>query len=151
MNFYSRVQMFLFKAKLAAREEFDKTLAQYGLDEEQVRAWLLRHPRYLSSNHKAPHRVAGSGADLIHEIAPLITMKPWQRAALRAREAVTAARKAPARILELRAQAKKLPKLAEQAGRELREHGPELATAVRAKVAEKVQPLRAAVSRFAAF
>jgi len=151
VNFYSRVQMFLFKAKQAARDEFDKTLAQYGLDEEQVRAWLLRHPSYLASTHKAPHRVAGSGADLIHEIAPLITMKPWQRAALRAREAVAAVGKAPARILALRAQAVKLPDLAEQIGRELRESGPEIASAVRAKVAARVQPLRSAVSRLAAF
>jgi predicted nucleotide-binding protein (sugar kinase/HSP70/actin superfamily) len=151
VNFYSRVQMFLFKAKQAARDEYERTLAQYGLDEDQVRAWLLRHPRYASPLHKAPHRVAGSAADLIHEIAPHITMTPWQRASLRAREAVASARQAPAKVARLGAEARKLPKLAAQARHELKESGPALAAAVRAKVASKVQPLRSAVSRLAAF
>jgi len=151
VNFYSRVQMFLFKAKQAARDEFDRALERHGLTEEHVRAWLRRHPDYVSPLHKAPHRAAGSGADLVHEIAPLMTAKPWQRALSRARNAMDAARRAPVKVVELRAQATRLPGLASQAGRELRESGPGIAAAIRGKVAEKVQPVRQAIWRFAAF
>ena len=151
VNFYSRVQMFLFKAKIAAREEFEKTLMQYGLDEDQVRAWLLRHPKYVSSLHKAPHRVAGSGADLLHEIAPLITMTPWQRARLRAHEAVAAVRGTPRAALKLVDEARKLPPLLHKARAEWQEVRPEVAAWAKDKIAEKTRPVREVVSRFAAF
>jgi hypothetical protein len=73
VNFYSRVQMYLFKAKLKAQEELEAALAQHGLTKEQVETWLAKHPRHASSLHKAPHAAAGSGADLVHQIAPLMT------------------------------------------------------------------------------
>ena len=150
VNFYSRVQMFLFKAKLAAKEELEKTYAQYGLTEAQVRAWLERHPKYLSSLHKAPHRVAGSGADLIHEIAPLMTMMPLQRAVRRVREAIDAARRAPAAAAKLREQAAgKLPPLVAKARKEWTASEPAIKAWATAKIAEKTRPLRAAATRVA--
>ncbi|MBI2391657.1 MAG: 2-hydroxyglutaryl-CoA dehydratase [Deltaproteobacteria bacterium] len=87
VNFYSRVQMYLFKAKLAAQDELDEALAQHGLRKEQVQEFLAAHPRFASSLHKSPHAVAGTGADLVHEIAPLMTKTFAQRVADRARRA----------------------------------------------------------------
>ncbi len=89
VNFYSRVQMYLFKAKLAAIDEMDKTLAQYGLTKEQVNAWLEKHPKYAHSLHKPDHAVCGSGADLVHEVAPLMTKTFAERTADKARKAAS--------------------------------------------------------------
>lgn len=151
VNFYSRVQMFLFKAKLAAHEEFEKTLAQYGLTEEQVRAWLERHPRYMSPLHKAPHAAAGSGADLLHEIAPLITMKPWQRAAQRLRKTAKQVQAAPAVAKRAAEQASKIPPLLAQARKEWKMNEPVIREWATRKLMERVQPVRDAVTRIAAF
>jgi len=105
VNFYSRVQMYLFKAKIAANEEMERTLAQYGLTRGQVAAWLEKHPTYASPLHKPPHSVCGSGADLVHEVAPLITKSFTERTAERARKAAnfvaTSTPKALARAKEL--------------------------------------------------
>jgi predicted nucleotide-binding protein (sugar kinase/HSP70/actin superfamily) len=91
VNFYSRVQMYLFKAKLKAQEELQAALDQYGLTREQVEAWLAKHPRYASSLHKAPHAAAGSGADLVHEIAPIMTKSLGERMFAKASAALDAA------------------------------------------------------------
>src|SRR4029453_434775 len=40
VNFYSRVQMYLFKAKQAAIAEYDKALKDHGITKEQVEAFL---------------------------------------------------------------------------------------------------------------
>lgn len=94
VNFYSRVQMYLFKAKLAAQDELHRAFAETGTTREQLEAFLAKHPRLASSLHKAPHAVSGSAADLVYEIAPLVTKSAWQRAQDRARGAVAAVRKA---------------------------------------------------------
>jgi predicted nucleotide-binding protein (sugar kinase/HSP70/actin superfamily) len=105
VNFYSRVQMYLFKAKIAANEEMERTLKQYGVTREQVDAWLQKHPKYASPLHKPDHRVCGSGADLVHEVAPLMTKSFWERTAEKARTAantvVATTPKAIARAKEL--------------------------------------------------
>ncbi len=79
MNFYSRVQMYLFKAKQAALAELDRACQEHGVTVEQVRAFIEANPRYASSLHKAPHAYAGTGADLVAEIAPLITKTRGER------------------------------------------------------------------------
>lgn len=71
VNFYSRVQMFLFKARKRAQQEMDDALAQHGLTREQAQAFLAGS-RYGSALYRAPHYVCGSGADLIHHIGPLV-------------------------------------------------------------------------------
>jgi hypothetical protein len=71
VNFYSRVQMSLFKAKQRAQHEMDEALAQYGITREQAQEFL-RTSRYGHTLYKAPHAAAGTGADLIHEIGPLV-------------------------------------------------------------------------------
>jgi predicted nucleotide-binding protein (sugar kinase/HSP70/actin superfamily) len=85
VNFYSRVQMYLFKAKLAAQDELDKALAQYGLTKEQVQDFLAKNPRFASPLHKSDHVQAGSATDLVHEIAPYLTMSRAERIAHKAR------------------------------------------------------------------
>jgi hypothetical protein len=86
VNFYSRVQMFLFKAKQAAIAEYDAALAAHGVTAEQVRAFLAAHPRFGSALHKAPHAYAGTSADVVAEVAPYIT----KSAAARVRDRVLA-------------------------------------------------------------
>ena len=71
VNFYSRVQMYMFKARERARQEFQDALAHYGITEEQAREFI-EGTRYAKTFHKAPHVAAGTGADLIHEIGPLV-------------------------------------------------------------------------------
>ncbi len=78
-NFYSRVQMYMFKARIAAEEEYQRTLVACGVTEQQVRDFLAKNPKYASSLHKAPHRANGSTADLVYEVAPFITQSRAQR------------------------------------------------------------------------
>src|SRR5262249_10765086 len=85
VNFYSRVQMYLFKAKQAAQAEFERALEENGVTLEEVRAFLASHPRYASALHKAPHSYAGNGADLVAQIAPYITKSAAERWADRVR------------------------------------------------------------------
>src|SRR6185312_10588376 len=80
VNFYSRVQMYLFKAKQAALAEFDQALAENGITREQLRAFLDANPRFDNALHRAPHAYAGTAADLIAQVAPYITQTRWQRA-----------------------------------------------------------------------
>ena len=59
----SRVQMFLFKARLAAQAEYEAMLTRYGLTRAQVAAFLEANPRYGSPLHRSPHAAAGTAAD----------------------------------------------------------------------------------------
>jgi predicted nucleotide-binding protein (sugar kinase/HSP70/actin superfamily) len=54
VNFYSRVQMYLFKAKQAAAAELQRACTDHGVSESQVRAFLQSSPRLRSALHKAP-------------------------------------------------------------------------------------------------
>lgn len=71
VNFYSRVQLFLFKARQRAQQELADAFAQYGITREQARAFL-EHSHYGSALYRAPHVASGSAADLVHEIGPLV-------------------------------------------------------------------------------
>jgi len=88
VNFYSRVQMYMFKARERARIEYKDTLAHYGITEEQAREFLKENPRYGHTFFKPPHVVAGTGADLIHEIGPLVGKTRAQRAKVHAARAL---------------------------------------------------------------
>ncbi len=79
VNFYSRVQMYLFKARLAATAELERACTENGVTMEQVRAFLEATPRFASSLHKPPHRYAGAAADLVAEVAPYITQSRAER------------------------------------------------------------------------
>jgi predicted nucleotide-binding protein (sugar kinase/HSP70/actin superfamily) len=86
-NFYSRVQMYMFKARIAAEKELARAYEESGVTEAEVRAFLEAHPRYASPLHHAPHKVAGSAANLVYEVAPLIKESALSRAAKRTRAA----------------------------------------------------------------
>jgi predicted nucleotide-binding protein (sugar kinase/HSP70/actin superfamily) len=80
VNFYSRVQMYMFKAKAAAAAELERVCAEQGVTVDQVRAFLDANPRYGAALHKAPHAAAGSAADVVAEVAPLIRSSGVERA-----------------------------------------------------------------------
>ena len=88
VNFYSRVQMYMFKARERARQEHQAALDKYGITDEQAREFL-KGSRYGKVFYKAPHVVAGTSADLIHEIGPLIGKSRFGRAKVHAARAVT--------------------------------------------------------------
>jgi predicted nucleotide-binding protein (sugar kinase/HSP70/actin superfamily) len=87
-NFYSRIQMYMFKARIAAEAELERAFVEAGVTREEVRAFLDANPKYDSPLHHAPHKVAGSAANLVFEVAPLIKQGRLERAANRAKSAV---------------------------------------------------------------
>src|SRR6185295_4518066 len=72
VNFYSRVQMYLFKAKQAAIHEYDRVLEEHGLTRAQMQAFLETSPKFRSPFYKAAHRYSGNCADLVAAVAPYI-------------------------------------------------------------------------------
>src|SRR6476646_6594142 len=67
-NFYSRIQMYMFKARIAAEEELQRAFAETGLTREEVQAFLEKNPKYASPLHHPPHHVATSAANLVYEM-----------------------------------------------------------------------------------
>ncbi len=106
-NFYSRVQMYMFKGRILAEQELQAAYEKTGLTEADVRAFLEKHPRFASPLHHSPHTVAGSAANLVYEVAPLIQQSRVERAkvvATRAWKAVKAsAQSVPGAVQSLRA------------------------------------------------
>jgi predicted nucleotide-binding protein (sugar kinase/HSP70/actin superfamily) len=105
VNFYSRVQMYLFKAKKAAVAEYERALSDAGVTREEVKAFLEANPRYASSLHKAPHIYAGNCADIAAEVAPFITQSRAERIKGRllgtAKATAKAAKDSPHVVLEM--------------------------------------------------
>ncbi len=149
-NFYSRVQMYMFKARLAAQEELKKAYEAAGVTEAQVRDFLAKHPEYASPLYHAPHTAAGSAANLVNEIAPLITMTRTERAAKRAKAAGTklaaAVTSAPAKLGALVTWAKD-PETQER----LRADAEVVGELVRGKAKERFAPLVARLAGKAYF
>lgn len=85
VNFQSRVQMYLFKAKQAAQAELEATLAETGLTLERVRQFLKDNPRYGSPLYHPSHRASTTSADLIYEVAAVIDKSAAERALMTAR------------------------------------------------------------------
>jgi len=110
VNFYSRVQMYLFKAKQAATAELEKAHEEHGVTREQVAEFLKQNPRYASPLHKPPHAYAGVAADLVAEVAPLIKLSRMERLRARvlgaAKKTQTAVTSAPHMVVELYKNAK---------------------------------------------
>jgi predicted nucleotide-binding protein (sugar kinase/HSP70/actin superfamily) len=101
-NFYSRVQMYMFKARLAAQEDLRKTYQELGVTEEQVRTFLAENPSYASSLHHAPHHGASSAANLVREVAPLLGKSKLEQRVYLAKElasaVASAAQKVPGKL-----------------------------------------------------
>ncbi len=79
VNFYSRVQMYLFKAKQAATAEYERALTENGVTREQVQAFLESSPRFRSPFYKAAHIYSGNNADLVAAVAPYINQTRTER------------------------------------------------------------------------
>ena len=88
VNFYSRVQMFLFKAKQSATAEYERALTENGVTKEEVQAFLATSPKHRSGFYKAPHSYAGNNADVVAAVAPYITKTPMERWKMRLANAV---------------------------------------------------------------
>ncbi len=80
VNFQSRVQMYMFKAKQAAQAEIERTLTQAGVTIEQVREYLAKDKRLGGSLHHPVHVGGTTTTDLIWEVAERIKLSPLQRA-----------------------------------------------------------------------
>jgi predicted nucleotide-binding protein (sugar kinase/HSP70/actin superfamily) len=78
-NFYSRVQMFMFKARQAAEEELARTYTECGVTEAEVRRFLAEHPSYNSALHVPPEHGPCTAANLVREVAPLIRQSKTER------------------------------------------------------------------------
>jgi hypothetical protein len=105
VNFYSRVQMYLFKAKKAAVAEYDRACREAGVTREEVKAFLDASPRFASALHKAPHNYSGNCADLVAEVGPFITQSRGERLKIRlsdrARRTAKLVEETPQRVLTL--------------------------------------------------
>ncbi len=102
-NFYSRVQMYLYKARIAAEQELEATFQACGVTRAEVEKFLADNPEYASPLHKSPHVVCGSASDLVHEVAPLIKMSAAERAVASAKDAAKSVWNAGAALPKLAA------------------------------------------------
>ncbi len=145
VNFYSRVQMYLFKAKQAAIGEYERALAEHGVTKEQVQAFLEANPKYARALHRAPHSYAGVCADLVAEVAPYITKTRSERWMERATnlftKTTTAAKAAPHMVVTLVKDAvEQAPTLAKKIGEDVKILAEERAKAKAAKSAKSQPP-----------
>ncbi|HEX4352017.1 MAG TPA: 2-hydroxyglutaryl-CoA dehydratase, partial [Polyangiales bacterium] len=144
VNFYSRVQLFLFKARQRAQQEMSDALAQHGITREQAQAFL-KDSRYGRALYRAPHRVCGTGADLIHHIGPLVGRSPLERARVHAGRGIDRVRElftddAPAMFASARKVAPYLPAVAKWAATEGFSMVPAMTESVRANVKRWIEP-----------
>jgi predicted nucleotide-binding protein (sugar kinase/HSP70/actin superfamily) len=118
VNFYSRVQMYLFKAKQAAQAEYDRALQENGVTREQVAAYLDANPKFRSPLYKAEHVYCGNNADIVAAVAPYITKTRAQRWKARLTAFATGSKKAiqntPHLAVSLVESIKDAPKVAER-------------------------------------
>ncbi len=95
-NFYSRVQMYLFKARQVAEAEYQKALEETGITDAQMKDFLAKSPRFSSPLYKPPHIKAGTAADMVYAVAPYITQTRAERAVSSAKRGFEALRKVAA-------------------------------------------------------
>jgi hypothetical protein len=111
VNVQSRVQMFLFKARLAAQKEYKERLDQLGVSADDVRAFLTAHPALASGLRRSPHAAAGSAADRLSELAPYLGKTEAELRVLRAKALVSrtlaSARALPSTLTTLRGRLKR--------------------------------------------
>lgn len=130
-NFYSRVQMFLFKARLVAREELRKAYEDTGLTEEQVRDFLAKNPKFGSALFKPDHHVGSTAANLVYTVAPYIQQTRTERLTKKAQKAAKAAQVLYASAVQRAPQAIEFSK---KLFAEVKENWPTIEKAARAQV-----------------
>jgi len=69
VNVHSRVQMALFRARQEAVDEYRGALRIAGIDNEHANIALAAQRRCRQATHNPPHQVAGTAANLLHELA----------------------------------------------------------------------------------
>ncbi|MCC7536422.1 MAG: 2-hydroxyglutaryl-CoA dehydratase [Deltaproteobacteria bacterium] len=89
-NFYSRIQMYMFKARIAAEAELEKALADTGVTLEQVRAFVDASPKHKNPLYYPAHTVSSTAANLVYEVAPYITQSRAERMVGKAKSALGA-------------------------------------------------------------
>jgi len=158
VNVQSRVQMFLFKARLAAQREYAEALQKLGVTADDVQRFLAEHPRFATGLRRSPHAAAGTAADRLAEIAPFMTGgaagKPMSNGGIAvaqlwswAAESVRTIRAAPDRLIRLRkAWTEKSPRFFAQVREEWEDARPILTEQVRARAKASVDGVRAAVT-----
>jgi hypothetical protein len=149
VNVQSRVQMFLFKARLAAQKEYAELLEKIGVTADDVRAFLDAHPALASGLRRSPHAAAGTAADRLAELAPYLGKSDREIRALRAKalaaRALDAARALPATLATLRGRLKeRAPILLAQAREEWVDAKPVVVEKLRARFTRSTRPSAAA-------
>ncbi len=88
VNFYSRVQMFLFKAQKNAEREVQSVLEETGLSIEEVGAYIAVTPEFRSPLYVPSHRkkVACKAARMIEDVADHMKTSKLERATAKALE-----------------------------------------------------------------
>lgn len=139
-NFYSRVQMYMFKARAAAENDLQKALEETGLTLEQVRDFLAQNPKYAGFTYYPEHIVASTAANVVYEVAPLIKYGRLERAKM---GAVATAKKTAAAVVALPGLVQKArARLADPATREqLRNDAELIGDILRGKAMEHMGPL----------
>ncbi|NVB36315.1 2-hydroxyglutaryl-CoA dehydratase [Pseudenhygromyxa sp. WMMC2535] len=88
VNFYSRVQMFLFKAQKNAEREVESALEETGLSMDEVRDYIAANPDLASALYVPTQRqkVACKAARMVHDVYDHMQTTKWERTQTRARE-----------------------------------------------------------------
>src|SRR5690606_36044226 len=131
VNFQSRVQMYLFKARKVAEQEMEDALKAHSLTIEQARAFIQKHPRFGKALHRAPFTAGSTPVDLVNEIAGYINHTPAERLVRSAKDTfIGAAEWTKSAILGAPDSAQKTMELGREFAVELaeiaRDHGPTL-------------------------
>ncbi len=92
VNFYSRVQLYLFKAREQAEAEVKTALEETGQTMEEVREYLRKHPHIDSPLRLPPHRAACTAADMVYLVADHKKSTAWSRTTAQATRYVNAAK-----------------------------------------------------------
>ncbi|MEO7668432.1 MAG: 2-hydroxyglutaryl-CoA dehydratase [Polyangia bacterium] len=152
VNVQSRVQMFLFKARLAAQREYAEALGRLGRSADDVRAFFAAHPDFASGLHRAPHAASGTAADRLAEIAPFLDKSPREIRLMQARQHAAQTwktlRAAPGKLNALRARwSEKSPEVLAQVREEWADARPLVAEKIRAKAKAGMDGVWAVVRR----
>jgi uncharacterized protein Usg len=64
--------MMLFKARAAARKEFDAACDSHGLSAAEVRLHLAKDRSFMSPFFWPAHEATSTAADMVHAVAPYV-------------------------------------------------------------------------------
>jgi len=70
VNVQSRVQMMLFKARAAARSEFEAACQEYGVTPAELKLFLAKKRGLTSPFFWPEHKLGATASDMVHAVAP---------------------------------------------------------------------------------